>query len=65
MLKISVVESRNQRRLVLEGKLLAPWVAELRTACQRPERIFKTVQLVIDLKNVTVISRKAKTYCLS
>ncbi len=32
MLKISVVDSRIERRLVLEGKLIAPWVAELRTS---------------------------------
>jgi hypothetical protein len=32
MLKISVIDSRTECRLVLEGKLVAPWVAELRTA---------------------------------
>jgi len=32
MLKISVIDRRTERRLVLEGKLIAPWVAELRTA---------------------------------
>ncbi len=32
MLRISVVDSRTECRLVLEGKLIAPWVAELRTA---------------------------------
>ena len=34
-MKISVVEARNQRRVVLEGKLLAPWVTELRTVCEK------------------------------
>ena len=32
MLKISIVDTRTQRRLVLEGRLVAPWVAELTTA---------------------------------
>jgi hypothetical protein len=32
MLKISTSDGRKQRRLVLEGKLTGPWVAELRTA---------------------------------
>jgi hypothetical protein len=34
-LNISVVERRSERRLILQGKLLAPWVAELRTACAK------------------------------
>lgn len=38
MLKISGVESRSERRLILEGKLLAPWVPELRTACEKGQR---------------------------
>ena len=35
VLKISGVESRSERRLILEGKLLAPWVTQLRTACEK------------------------------
>jgi hypothetical protein len=42
MLRISIVESRSERRMILEGKLLAPWVTELRTAWERQEAIFKT-----------------------
>jgi hypothetical protein len=34
MLKISLIDSARQRRLVVEGKLIAPWAAELRNACQ-------------------------------
>jgi hypothetical protein len=30
VLNISVVERRSERLLILEGKLLAPWVTELR-----------------------------------
>ena len=45
MLKISGVESRSERRLILEGKLLAPWVTELRTACEKARAIFKTANL--------------------
>jgi hypothetical protein len=35
VLKISVIESRSERRLILEGKLLAPQVTELRTASEK------------------------------
>jgi hypothetical protein len=34
MLKISVVEGRKQRRLVAEGRLVAPWLDELKAACE-------------------------------
>jgi hypothetical protein len=32
MLKISMVDSRTQRRLVIEGALISPWLAELKRA---------------------------------
>jgi hypothetical protein len=35
VLNISVVERRSERRLILEGKLLAPQVTELRTASEK------------------------------
>jgi hypothetical protein len=42
VLNISIVERRSERRLIWEGKLLAFWVSELRTACEKAEAIFKT-----------------------
>jgi len=56
MLKISVIDSRKQRRLVLEGRLTGPWVAELRTACKAANGDLKDRKLVVDLRNVTFIS---------
>lgn len=35
MLKISIVESPRQCRLVLDGKLIAPWASELRGECAK------------------------------
>src|SRR5438094_703016 len=35
MLKISIVEGRKQRRLVVEGRFVAPWSDELKAACER------------------------------
>src|SRR5580700_12049165 len=35
MLKISVTDDRRKRRLILEGKLIAPWRAEPKTACDK------------------------------
>jgi len=60
MLKISVVESHTQRRVIVEGKLIAPWVAELRTACEQAKTDLEERELIIDLKNVTAITREGE-----
>jgi hypothetical protein len=64
MLKISVVDSRSERRLVLEGKLIAPWVAELRTAWQAVNEEIKGRALVVDLGNLAVISQEGENTLL-
>jgi hypothetical protein len=60
MLKISIVESRNQRRLVLEGQLIEPWVAELRSACDKARSDLHDRELVLDLRNLTAIGQQAE-----
>jgi hypothetical protein len=60
VLKISVVESLSERRLILEGKLFAPWVTELRTACEQARADLQDRDLVIDLKNLTAISQEGE-----
>src|SRR6267378_2030944 len=64
MLKISVIDRRTERRLVLEGKLIAPWVAELRTAWQAVNEEIKGRALVVDLGNVAVISQEGENALL-
>jgi hypothetical protein len=64
MLKISVIDRRTERRLVLEGKLVAPWVAELRTAWQAANGQVGGPALVVDLRNVTVISQEGENALL-
>ncbi len=60
MMKISVVENRRCLRLVVEGKLIAPWIAELRRTWDvyRPQLGART--LMIDLRNVTHISQEGE-----
>jgi hypothetical protein len=60
MLKISVIDSRTELRLVLEGKLISPWVAELRTAWKAVNAEIKGRALVVDLANVAVISQEGE-----
>ena len=45
MLKISLIDSPRQRRLIVEGKLIAPWVTELRSGYEEAREI------VVDMKH--------------
>ena len=56
MLRISIVERRNQRRLVLEGKLVAPWAHELKPVYKEATADLNGRELVIDVKDLTAIS---------
>ena len=60
MFKISVIDSRTQRRLILEGKLVAPWTLELRTFCEKARADLNERELVIDIKQLTAISQEGE-----
>ena len=64
MLRISIVERRNQRRLVLEGKLVAPWAHELKPAYQEASADLNGRELVIDVKNVVAIGEDGENALL-
>ena len=64
MLKISISDSQTQRRLVLEGRLIAPWVAELKTSCASVKAELHGRELVIDIQRVTVISQEGENALL-
>ena len=56
MFKISFVETPTQRRMVLEGKLISPWTAEVTTAWREAAQHLQGRKLIVDLSNVTLIS---------
>ena len=64
MLKISLIDSARQRRLVVEGKLVAPWAAELRNACQEARADLDGRELVVEMKHVTTISQEGEKVIL-
>jgi hypothetical protein len=64
MLKISVTDSHTQRRLVLEGKLIAPWIAELSTAWKTAHTNLQGRELVVDMADVTSISQEGENALL-
>ena len=56
MLKISVIKSPHRCRLVLEGSLVEPWVAELLGEYAKAKEHLDDRELVIDLTNLTAVS---------
>ena len=60
MFKISTVDTRSKRTLVVEGTLTGPWVDELRTTCVSASQTPGERELVIDLSNLTFISREGE-----
>jgi hypothetical protein len=64
MLKISIFDTQDQRRLVVEGKLIAPWAAELSYACARATADLQGRELMIHLKNLTAISEDGENVLL-
>jgi hypothetical protein len=61
MLRISTVDTRFRRKLILEGKLVEPWLGELRETCRSASQTLAGRKLVIDLTDVTVISCEAES----
>jgi hypothetical protein len=64
MLKISLIDSARQRRLIVEGKLIAPWAGELRSACEGARADLCGRELLIELKHVTTISQEGENVIL-
>ena len=60
MFKISIVDTRSQRKLIVEGTLVGPWVAELGTTWRNANQDLDRRKLVIDQRNLTVISREGE-----
>jgi hypothetical protein len=60
MFKISTVDKPHERRLVVEGTLVNPWVAELRRSWSAAGGSIERRKLVIDLTNVTTIDSEGE-----
>jgi ABC-type transporter Mla MlaB component len=57
MLKITALDNGEQRTLVLEGKLVEPWVTELKNSWIELRHASEPQEVLIDLKDVTAISQ--------
>jgi hypothetical protein len=57
VLKITMTETPAERRWVVEGRLVGPWVSELRTAWKRTHVGQDKRICIIDLNDVTFIDK--------
>ena len=64
MLKITVVEEQRRRRVIVEGKLIAPWAAELTSAWQTARTDLQERELIVDLRGLTAISPEGEAVLL-
>lgn len=55
MLRITVNETPTERRWILQGRLIGPWVGELRTCWKEAHRTGNNRKCIVDLNEVTFI----------
>jgi hypothetical protein len=64
MLRISHIDNARRCRLIVEGKLIAPWAAELKSACEKARADLRGRELVIEMKHLTAISQEGENVIL-
>ena len=57
MLKITITETPMERRWILQGRLIGPWVQELQTVWRKTDRADKQRRCVFDLNDVTFVDK--------
>jgi hypothetical protein len=64
MLKISILDTPSQRQLVIEGKLIGPWAAELASVWRQATADLNGRALIIDVKGLTAITEDGENVLL-
>src|SRR5271166_5142699 len=59
MLRITIVDTPSERRLVLYGKLVGPWIGELQRVWENLRQQLGTRRPIVDLNEVTLIDESA------
>jgi anti-anti-sigma regulatory factor len=65
MLKISTLETSSERRLILEGKLIAPWTSAVSEACAKAKVNLQGRELIVDLRGLSVISQSGENLLIT
>ena len=57
MLRITIAETLSEQRWTLEGRLVQPWISELKSTWKKTEVDRRERKCVVDLTGVTFIDR--------
>lgn len=57
MLKITITNTSTAERWTLEGRLVTPWVTELKTSWKRARRAVRKRRCIVNLDEVTFIDK--------
>jgi anti-anti-sigma regulatory factor len=61
VLRITIMDTATDRRWIVQGRLVGPWVSELRTAWKkRAHKSQDKRACIIDLKDVTFIDKSGE-----
>jgi hypothetical protein len=64
MLRISILDTPSQRRLLIEGKLIGPWATELASVWRQATAELNGRALIIDVKGLTAITEDGENVLL-
>ena len=57
MLRITITETPKEMRWVLQGRLIGPWVSEMRIRWKRARHTYSGQTCVVDLNDVSFIDK--------
>ena len=60
MLRITVVETLTEQKWTLEGRLVQPWISELKSAWMKTETARRERKCVVDLTGLTSIDKNGE-----
>jgi hypothetical protein len=60
MLKITITETTAERRWIVQGRLVGPWVSELGTIWKEAHRSQDKRACIVDLNDVTFIDKSGE-----
>jgi anti-anti-sigma regulatory factor len=60
MLRITIAETLSEQTWTLEGRLVQPWVSELKSNWERTETARRERRCVVDLTGVTFIDKSGE-----
>jgi len=60
VLKITINETPTEKRWILQGRLVGPWVTELRTCWKKTHRDQGQRTCIVDLNEVTFIDTRGE-----